>query len=327
LTQIERPLSPPALESRASARLASARLADFVQLTKPGVTRMVTITAAVGFGMGWIAGDGADRGPLALLAVATVIGTALAASGAAALNEWWERDRDALMQRTADRPIPAGRLSAGHGLAAGLALSVAGVAVLWAFANWAAAAVALATIVSYVAVYTPLKPVTPLATLVGAIPGALPPLIGWTAASSAGPRGLYGLDAPGGWGLFLLIAVWQIPHFLAIAWMYREDYARGGYKTLPVVDEDGMRTGATALMWSVALAPASLFPMAAMPGRLGWGYVIPATVLAAGFVGMAWRLAVRRTTGAARGLFFASIIYLPLALAAMVADAAARAFL
>lgn len=300
-------------------------IADLAELTKPRITRLVTITTAMGFGMACApalrGASGADwLGALGVLAV-TSVGTALSASGASALNEWWERDRDALMRRTAGRPIPARRISPGVGLCVGLGLCALGVAVLGLAVNWGAAMVSAFTILTYVVLYTPLKPVTSLATLIGAIPGALPPLIGWAAAS---PAPLHGLHEPGGWSMVAIMAVWQIPHFLAIAWMHKEDYARGGHKVLPVLEETGARTAFVTLVWTLLLLPVSLAPVAAMPGRLGWGYAAAAVVLGMGFLALACRLALRRTRGDARALFFASIIYLPLLLTAMVADAAWR---
>lgn len=320
----------PAGGARASAAARRGTAGSLLELTKPGITRMVTVTSAVGFAMAWMTSRGVGGSPglsgwgLLWLALATVVGTALSSAGAGALNEWWERERDSRMRRTRTRPIPDGRLTAGQGLAAGLLLSALGVGLLLALVNWAAAAVSLATILSYIVVYTPLKPVTPLATLVGAIPGALPPLIGWTAAWGAGgaPDAWHGLGQAGGWSVVLLMVVWQIPHFLAIAWMYREDYALGGHRVLPVVDESGVRTAWTALLWSLTLLPVSLFPVVAMPGSLGWVYVGLALALGALMLGAAARLARTRSNGDARRLFFASIVYLPLTLAAMVADAA-----
>lgn len=310
---------------RGGGRATATLAADLLELTKPRITRLVTITTAMGFGMAAsprMRGAGVDEwlASLALLAV-TCLGTALSASGASALNEWWERDRDRLMHRTVNRPLPARRMSPRTAFALGAALCIAGVAVLGAAVNWAAALVSAATIASYVLVYTPLKPVTPLSTLVGAAPGALPPLIGW-AAASAGPW--HGLTQPGGWAMVAIMAVWQVPHFLAIAWMHREDYARGGHRVLPVLDESGTRTAWITLLWAVTLLPVSLFPVGAMPDRLGWPYGAAALALGLAFLWPAVRLAQRRTRADARALFIASIVYLPLLFAAMVADAVWR---
>jgi len=319
-------VSPP--DAPAARPLWLAPLLHAVELTKPRITKMVTITAGVGFAMALVAGVGPASGftlaGLLWITFAVALGTALSSSGAGALNEWWERARDARMHRTRTRPIPEGRLTPRAALWVGLATSVAGVGLLWVGANWTAALVALVTIVSYVLIYTPMKPHTPLATLVGAVPGALPPLIGWTAVAG-GPW--HGLGAAGGWSLFLIMFVWQIPHFLAIAWKHRDDYARGGFKVLPVVDPSGVRTSWAVMLWSVALLPVSLAPVSAMNGVLGWPYALAALVLGAGMFFFAAQLALSRTDVHARRLFFASIIYLPLLLLAMVADAAASVLL
>lgn len=289
-----------------------------VEASKPGITRLVTITAGVGFAMAAITRSWPPA-EAAAAAVGCLAGTALSASGANALNQWIERDRDARMRRTASRPLPSGRATPGSILGAGLALSAAGVLLLWAACGPVPAAVSLFTIASYVLLYTPMKPLTPYATLVGAIPGALPPLIGWTAASAHG--GFGSLREPGGWSLVLLMIVWQIPHFLAIAWMYRDDYRLGGFRVLPVVDADGSRTSRAVLRWSVLLPPATVLPWLVMMDRLGLVYLAVAIASGAVFLYMALRLAQTRSRGAARSVFFASIIHLPVLLVSMVADA------
>lgn len=306
-------------------------LRDLAELTKPRITKLVVVTSLVGFAMAAMIHGGAARSPwtLAMLALAAAIGTALCSSGAAALNEWLERVRDSKMKRTEDRPIPAGRLSARAGLTIGLTLCALGLATLWAFTNIGAMAVALATIVSYVWLYTPLKPYTPLATIVGAAPGALPPLIGWTAAWPEAP---YGLDHPGGWSIFAIMAVWQIPHFLALAWKYREDYARGGHRVLPVVDPTGVSTAWSSIVWTLALIPISLASVGAMrtvDGRLllGAPYTIVALLLGLAMLFAAIRFGLRRDDKSAATLFFGSIAYLPLILIAMVGDAIATSLL
>ncbi len=294
----------------------NALLEDLVTLTKPGIVKMVTFTSVVGFGLG----AATRQWELVTFIMAMVIGgigTALSAAGANALNQAVEHRRDALMHRTNTRPIPAKRVSLKIGMWAGIVLSVLGVGVLWVGANWVAAAVSLATIVSYIVIYTPLKPVTPLATIIGAVPGALPPLIGWTVASDAPMHGLFEL---GGWSLFLLVFVWQVPHFLAIAWKYREDYARGGHAVLPVFDTSGVKTARHALIWTFTLVPVTLLPMQWAPGLLGVLYGSLA-LLAGGFmVFHAVRFAMRRDDASARGLFIASVIHLPIVLVGMVAD-------
>ncbi|MGP1310611.1 MAG: heme o synthase [Phycisphaerales bacterium] len=311
---------------------AAVLMRDLAELTKPRITKLVVVTTMVGFAMGaMVFGQGGiagrSAGTLAALAIATALGTALCSSGAAALNEWLERVRDAAMRRTANRPIPAGRLSASTGLLVGLACSALGLVILAAFANWASALVALATIVSYVVIYTPLKPVTPLAAIVGAAPGAVPPLIGWAGAWQGGA---FGLDHPGGWSIVAIMTVWQIPHFLALAWKYREDYALGGHRVLPVVDPSGASTAFTTVVWSAALIPVSLAAVLAMrwrggEGLLGWPYAVAAVLLGGVMLAGAIRFAVRRDDRSAALLFFGSIAYLPLLLIAMVGDALAAA--
>jgi len=195
----------------------------------------------------------------------------------------------------------------------GAALSVAGLALLATRASRVAAALALATLVVYLAIYTPMKRRTSLATLVGAVPGALPPLIGWAAAH----RATSGLDA-GGAALFAIVFLWQIPHFMAISWLYRDDYANAGFPLLPVIDPDGSRAGRQAVVYAMALLPASLMP--ALAGVAGVAYAAIATVLGAGLLALSWRFAVARTDRAARALFLGSITYLPLLWIAMIAN-------
>jgi len=259
--------------------------------------------------------------------VGCALGTALSASGANALNQWWERERDAVMPRTCARPLPQARVTPRQALVCGLVFSALGVGMLAAVGP-APALVSLATILIYVLLYTPLKPVTTVNTLVGAIPGALPPLIGWTAAASGNPlragSGVGGLGAllePGGWSLFALMFVWQIPHFLAIAWMYRDDYAKGGYRMLPIADPDGRRTANTILLWAVLLVPATVAPAVLLHDRLSLVSVVFAVLSGAGYVALAVRLWRTREIKHARAVFIASVIHLPLLLIVMVADA------
>ncbi len=295
------------------------------ELTKPRITRMVLVTTAVGFAMGALA-RGWTAGSLATALVACLVGTAFSSAGANALNMWVERERDARMRRTADRPIPAGRLSPNSALAIGVLCSVIGPSLLCAWATPAAAVVAFATIVSYVCVYTPLKPVTPLSTIVGAFPGALPPLIGYTAAAPVAAS--FGwLAHPAGWTIVALMIVWQIPHFLAIAWMYKDDYAAGGHRVLAAEDPTGARTASHSLAWLAALLPASLLPVVAMPELLSWPYAVTAVLLGAAFAWTGVRFANDPVRSRAVQMFLASIAYLPLVLLAMVAEAALRTFL
>lgn len=305
--------TPPALPLAATGPLG---LAAVYELTKPRITRLVAITSSVGFtvvavGQHWRAGE------LIVHAFGCVIGTMLSASGANALNQWWERDRDALMPRTCARPLPQARVTPRAALAWGLGFSALGVGTL-ALIGAAPAMVALATILLYVLVYTPLKPITTLNTIVGAIPGALPPLIGWSAAST---NGLQSLTEPGGWSLVILMVIWQIPHFLAIAWMYREDYARGGYKMLPLLDPSGRTTSRTILVWAIALVPATVAPWWLMPDRLSPVYAVVAVVAGVWFIRLCLRLRGSCTVVDARRVFIASIIHLPVLLMVMVADA------
>jgi protoheme IX farnesyltransferase len=325
-----------------AARVHGAALVD---ASKVGITRLVTITALVGLAMA-----GAERSwgvwELVATIVACAVGTALSAAGANAMNQWMEKDRDAAMHRTRRRPIPSGRVSAGFIAWSGAGLIVAGCVVLWVMCGVVPAVVSLACAVSYLAVYTPLKPVTTMATYVGAIPGALPPLIGWTAAAGGGVIGSWGasggvsgaegaggglaqqwasLGDAGGLVLFAIMFAWQIPHFQAIAWMHREDYAKGGYRVLSVLDATGSTTAAVVTLWTIALVALTLAPAWAMPESVGMAYVVVAAVSGLGFAWFALRLAVARTRGAARGVFFASIVHLPLVFGAMVVEALVRA--
>ena len=296
-------------------------IAETIALSKLGIVKMVLVTAAVGLALSalergvntWTLGEFAG------LFVLTMLGTGLSACGANALNQCWEIARDARMERTRERPLASGRLSARAGLVIGMVLSCAGVMVLWAGATAAAGLVSLLTIVSYVLIYTPLKPVTPWATWVGAVPGALPPLIGWAAASD---DAWGGLGHSGGWTVFLIMFAWQIPHFLALAWKYREDYARGGFAVLPVVDPSGDRTMWTSFSWTLVMIGASLTPIWALAPRVGPLYGATAILLGLWLLRLAVRLMHDRSEKNARGLFIGSLVYLPIILLALVGDAA-----
>jgi protoheme IX farnesyltransferase len=280
--------------STAFAVARRAALADYLELTKPRITLMVMMTALVGYVMG-------ARGPVGISRLAVALaGTGLVAGGASALNMLLERKTDALMLRTRNRPLPAGRLRGPEALAFGLGLTLAGLAVLRFGAGALAAAVALLTWATYLFAYTPLKTRTSLSIIVGAFPGALPPVIGWTAAR--------GQLEPGAVVLFAILFLWQIPHFLAIAWIYREDYARGGLPMLPVLDPAGVVTGRQAVANSFALLLVSLVPTIA--GLAGRAYFVGAALLGLAFTAVAVWSAVRRTAQAARGLFLASVVYL-----------------
>ena len=282
----------------------STRAADYLALTKPRLNGLVVATSAAGYYLG-------VQGSTDLLAMASAVaGTALVAGGAAVLNQVYERDTDALMRRTRMRPLPDGRIPLAEATIFGLALSAAGLGVLATRTNLAAAALALATLVIYLTVYTPMKRRTPLATLIGAVPGALPPLIGWTAS--------HGTISIGGITLFAIVFLWQIPHFMAIAWLYRDDYGRAGFPMLPVVDPEGRRAGRQAVIYALALVPVSLVPtLAGISGRVYFGIAL---ALGVALLWLAVRFATERTDAAARRLFFGSITYLPLLWVAMIGN-------
>lgn len=292
------------------AELDSAKLApksrvvrDVVELVKARLTLLVLATTAVGFYLG------ADDSFAAVRLFHVVFGTALAAAGAAALNQWWERSFDGLMHRTRTRPIPAGRMSARDAVMLGAFFSVAGVGYLAIACNALSALLAAATIAVYICAYTPLKRVSTVNTLVGGIPGALPPLIGWAAARGS-------LHTPA-WSLFAILFCWQMPHFFAIAWMYREDYARAGFRMLSGSDRDGARSGRQSIVFTMLLIVASSLPaliglssLAFLPLEIGAGLL---------FLALAFRFYQKRQVADARRLFFASIIYLPILLGLLVA--------
>ena len=280
------------------------RTADFVALAKPRLNMLVVGSALAGYAMA-----GGDPSQVFRM-LATVFGTALVAGGASAYNQILERKTDALMQRTRLRPLPDGRLQIGEALIFATALSALGIATLAAGVNTLCALVALATLLSYVVIYTPLKRVTSFATVIGAIPGALPPVIGWTAARED--------LSQGAWVLFGILFLWQLPHFLAIAWMFREDYARAGFPMLPVLEPDGRSTGRQAMIYSAALLPLSLAPT--LIGLTGRAYFIGALALAALFLTLTVKFAMSRSRADARRLFFGSIIYLPLLWILMIAN-------
>jgi heme o synthase len=279
-------------------------IGDYIALTKPRLNLLVVATSAAGYYLG------APGGPRLLPMVQAVAGTALVAGGAAVLNQVYERDTDALMRRTRMRPLPDGRVGVSDARAFGLVLASAGMALLAVAANALAALLALATLVTYLVFYTPMKRRSAIATLVGAVPGALPPLIGWTAA-----RGALSI---GGWVLFAIVFLWQIPHFMAIAWLYRDDYRSAGFPMLPVVEPDGRRTGRQAVIYAALLVPASLAP--SLVGVSGLAYFWIALVLGAALFALAVRFALARTERTARALFFGSITYLPLIWTAMIVN-------
>jgi protoheme IX farnesyltransferase len=250
--------------------------------------------------------------PDVALLINTLIGTGLVAAGASALNQLLERQSDARMQRTENRPLPAARLQSVEVLAFGLALSIGGIVWLAVTGQHPiAVAVAAFTHLSYVFVYTPLKSRTTLNTLVGAVPGALPPIIGWTSVTGT-------IDWQAA-AIFLVVFLWQVPHFLAIAWIYREDYARAGLKMLPVEDADGALTGRQMVLYCLALVPVSLLPV--LHQKAGWVYGIGAVALGALFLAAAVGFALDPANGRARRVLRVSLIYLPALLALMLVEA------
>lgn len=278
--------------------------AVFSDLVKARLTTLVLLTTAVGFYAGW-------RGPMDfLLLFNTLAGTALVAGGAAALNQLLEREHDAKMRRTQDRPLPSGRLQPTTVAVFGGVSSVAGLIYLAMAVNLLTSVIGAVTLVSYLFIYTPLKRVTWLNTAIGAIPGALPPLMGW-----AGARNELSGE---GWALFAILAFWQIPHFFAIAWMYRDDYAKAGFVMLPNIADGGRRTAQQTVSHALALFIVSLCPfLFKMAGPV---YLAGAVVLSAGFLFCAVQFSRQLTLGRARQLFLASIVYLPVLLAILCLD-------
>jgi heme o synthase len=286
-----------------SAR-TSTRALDYLALTKPRLNALVVATSAAGYYLG---ANGRVDFELMVQAVA---GTALVAGGAAVLNQVYERDTDALMRRTRQRPLPDGRVSPSDARNFGVVLAAAGLAMLAARTTLLAALLAATTLVVYLVVYTPMKRRSPVATLVGAVPGALPPLIGWTAAD--------GRLSIGGLTLFSIVFLWQIPHFMAIAWLYRDDYGQAGFPMLPVIEPDGRKTGRQAVAYAAALLPVSLVPT--LIGLSGSTYFVLALVLGTLLLTLSVRFAWFRSISSARALFLGSIVYLPLLWIVMIAN-------
>jgi heme o synthase len=292
--------------------LVQTRGADYLLLVRPRLALLVLVTVAAGW---FLAANGEPDG---LSLVHAVIGTALLFAGASALNQVLERHRDALMPRTANRPLPAGRLQPMEALALGSILSAGGVVYLLVFCQPLAAGLGIFGLISYVFVYTPLKEWTPLSTLVGAVPGALPPLIGWAAA-----RGK--LDS-GALALFLIVFLWQVPHFLAIAWIYRDQYARAGFRVLPVLDPQGVQTGKQMIRFTLVLIVASLMPC--VLGMGGWLSGLGAVILGGVFLYTTFVFARavtgsgdHATTRAARQVLRMSLLFLPTLFLLLVLDA------
>jgi len=294
-------IAAQAVIARSSLSLAE-RLSAYAELTKPRITFLVVLTAAAGFCMGSSAGIDYFR----LLNMS--VGIALLSSGIATLNQYFERALDGLMRRTQSRPLPSGRLAPVEAALFGTLLSAVAIAYLAIFTNPLSALFGVATLASYLFVYTPLKTKTTLSTVLGAFPGAMPPFIGWAAA-----RGEVTVEA---WVLFAILFLWQFPHFLAIAWMYRDDYARAGVKMLPVVEPEGRVTGQQIISYTLLLVPVSLLP--AVMGLAGSVYLIGASALGLGFLYFSARAALVRTTRQARQLLLASVLYLPILFGLMV---------
>jgi protoheme IX farnesyltransferase len=278
-------------------------LQDYLALTKPEVTFLVLIAAGLGCIM-------ASTPLNVTVLIHALVGTALVAAGTATLNHYIERAHDAKMRRTANRPLPSGRLMPQEVLRFGLVLSIVGVVYLAVIVNFLTSIIGLLALLSYLCLYTPMKRRTPFCTLIGAFPGAAPVLMGWSAIQNALP-----LEA---WLLYAILFVWQFPHFLAIAWIYREDYARAGMLMLPPRDADGAMTFRQIMVCTTALIPVSLAP--ALFGMVGKAYVVSALLLGLGFLYFSYRASQHRSKGYAKQLLHVSVIYLPIVYAVMVID-------
>jgi protoheme IX farnesyltransferase len=286
---------------------------DYIELTKPRITWLILMSTGIGYFFGlpqasdWLT---FLKNIDLLRLLHTIIGTGLIASGTAALNQWYEREGDLKMHRTAGRPLPSGRLIAERALAFGVALSIAGFAELWLGVNLLSAGIGAFTLASYLFLYTPMKRRTWWSTTVGAIPGAMPPVIGFAAAAGGLTRE--------SWVLFAILFLWQFPHFYSIAWMYKEDYARAGIQMLPVVDPDCRSTARQIVIYGIALIPVSLVPaILGMSGRL---YLFGALLLGLWFLYSGVRVALERTLVRARGVLITSVLYLPLIYGLMLLD-------
>lgn len=304
------PSSPPhtAAPSRPApspAVAAPTRWRDYLTLTKPEITFLVVISALAGFLLGAPAG-GVDG----LVLLVTLVGVGLTSAGACVMNHYQERHLDAGMRRTANRPLPSGRLEAVQAKRFGVLLVCAGVGLICPLVNPLTAGLAILTVLLYLYVYTPLKQTTKYNTLVGTIPGALPALGGYAAATNS-------LGA-GGWAVFAILVVWQMPHFLSLAWIYRKDYGRGGFAMLPVVEPEGHSTGAQALGWTLLLLPVSLLPFAL--GVSSWLYAAGAVLLGLYFLRPAFAFFRNKTTRNARRVLKASVYYIPLLVLLIVVD-------
>jgi len=291
-------------ETRGTTIAQPSKLSAYIALTKPDVSFLVLMTTGAGYYMG-------VRGPIGWLhMIHVVVATMLIAAGTATLNHYIERESDRYMRRTASRPLPAGVLTPGEALLFGVVLSLAGAVDLYLTAGFLPCLLGLFTCLSYLLAYTPLKKLTVWATFVGAIPGAIPPMIGWTAATGK-------LDA-GAWLLFTILFVWQFPHFHAISWMYREDYARAGILMLPVVDKEGKRTYRQIILYAAALVAVSLLP--AIMGFAGVLYFFGALVTCTGLVQVCLWAAHAKTNLRAKWLMHATVMHIPILLGLMMYD-------
>lgn len=284
---------------------STVRLSDYMAIIKPRICFLVLLTTTAGYYLGHLGG----KFSWSLLGW-TLLGTALVAAAGSTLNQLYERIPDARMRRTQDRPLASGRMTPAYAKGLSAVLSVSGLLVLFLGASLAVTAIAALTLILYSLVYTPLKQNTPLALWVGAIPGALPPMIGWVAAH----EGMGGI----GWSLFAVLFIWQIPHFLAIAWIYRDEYSKAGYKTLPAVEESGWHSGLQATLWAALLLPAS-WSVAAF-GLAGDWYLLGACLLGLAYLAASLRFWQVRTEETAKTLFKVSLIYLPFLLILMILD-------
>jgi len=290
----------------AAIKIEKSRLADYWDLTKPGITFLVVITALAAL---YIASEGSVS---ILLLVHTLLGIGFISGGGGTLNHFIERKQDLLMNRTRNRPIPSGRVHPAEALIFGVGLSVTGVLYLFIAVNTITALLGALTLIGYIAVYTPLKKVSPHSTLIGAFPGAMPPVLGWTAVT-----GTVSMEAL---LLFAIVFFWQMPHFLGIAWMYRKDYERGGFPMLPVVQPDGKSTARMIVIYCTGLIPVSLFPT--VIGITGYIYFFAALLCGIGFLYFAVRLAIAPSNTNAKYLVLASVLHLPVVMTFLMINAA-----
>jgi protoheme IX farnesyltransferase len=306
-------VNPAPVLASLSRRGLALPVRDYIALTKPRITWLILMSAGIGYFFGLPGGFGwweFLKGVHLAALFHTITGTGLVASGTAALNQWYERGADAQMRRTRNRPLPARRISANGALAFGIGLSIAGFVELWAGVNLLSACIAAFTLATYLLLYTPLKQRTWWSTTIGAIPGAMPPLIGYAAASGELTRQA--------WVLAAILFLWQFPHFYSIAWLYKEDYASAGIQMLPVVEPDGRSTSRQIVVYAMALIPASLMP--GLMGMSGAIYSIGALVLGIWFLHSGVRVAFDRTAVRARKVLITSVLYLPMIYGLMLLD-------